>query len=120
METVNQAKGNDKMVKKHSKPRREGLPTIRKGSQGLSVAYCQNLLNSRLSAERPLWVDGIFGPKTDKKVRQFQRNKGLTADGIVGPLTWSALEAGPPPIKKRPGRGAHVPTAKWPPSRTRA
>lgn len=85
----------------------QGLPTIRRGSQGPYVAYCQNLLNARGAAHPVLWVDGIFGPKTDAAARLFQMMKGLVSDGIVGPLTWAALEAGPPPIKKRPA--AHAP-----------
>ncbi len=32
-------------------------------------------------------VDGINGPKTIAAVKSFQRKYGLTADGIVGPLT---------------------------------
>ncbi len=32
-------------------------------------------------------VDGINGPKTIAAVKAFQRKYGLTADGIVGPLT---------------------------------
>lgn len=78
------------------------LPTIKRGSTGLHVAYCQNLLNHRPPIHQLLWVDGIFGPKTDARVRQYQSTKQLGADGIVGPLTWAALEAGPPPIKRRP------------------
>ena len=85
-----------------------GLPTIRRGSKGSHVAYCQNLLNTRLD-KRPLWLDGIFGPKTNNKVRTFQRLRRLKADGIVGPLTWNALEAGPPPIKKRPSGAIVIP-----------
>lgn len=79
-----------------------GLPMIRIGSTGPSVAYCQNLLNARLPPP-PLWVDGIFGPKTDASVRTFQMSRQLMVDGIVGPQTWAALEAGPPPISRRPG-----------------
>jgi peptidoglycan hydrolase-like protein with peptidoglycan-binding domain len=83
----------------------QGIPTIKKNSQGLSVAYCQNLINSRLPTPPLLWVDGIFGQKTDVKVRQYQQRKFLAADGIVGPLTWVALESGPPAIRKRPTSG---------------
>ena len=32
-------------------------------------------------------VDGIFGSNTQKAVKSFQRNVGLTADGIVGQAT---------------------------------
>lgn len=73
---------------------------IRCGSTGSRVAYCQNLLNARLMTQPCLWVDGIFGPKTDVRVRQYQAMKGLPVDGIIGPKSWASLEAGPPPIKK--------------------
>lgn len=36
-------------------------------------------------------VDGWYGPDTARVVTAFQRDKGLTADGIVGPVTWAAL-----------------------------
>ena len=36
-------------------------------------------------------VDGIAGRKTREAVMAFQRKVGLTADGIVGPKTFSAL-----------------------------
>ncbi|WP_295399599.1 peptidoglycan-binding protein [uncultured Thiocystis sp.] len=78
------------------------LPTIKSGACGPYVTYCQNLLNARLPGQGCMWVDGIFGPKTDAAVRQFQSMRRLKLDGIVGTQTWEALEAGPPPIKKRP------------------
>lgn len=36
-------------------------------------------------------VDGIFGTRTKKAVLQFQRDNGLTADGIVGKQTLKAM-----------------------------
>jgi hypothetical protein len=38
------------------------------------------------------FVDGFFGPNTDKWTKTFQRLNGLGDDGSVGPLTWSAAE----------------------------
>ena len=36
-------------------------------------------------------VDGVYGTKTKKAVSTFQSANKLTADGICGPKTWSAL-----------------------------
>jgi hypothetical protein len=36
-------------------------------------------------------ADGVFGPKTDQAVRNFQNVNGLAVDGIVGATTWNAL-----------------------------
>lgn len=36
-------------------------------------------------------TDGIWGDVTDKYVKEFQRLKGLTVDGEVGPNTWYAM-----------------------------
>jgi len=38
-------------------------------------------------------ADGIFGPGTERAVRQFQASQGLDVDGIVGPKTHAALDA---------------------------
>ena len=36
-------------------------------------------------------VDGIFGPRTDRALTEFQRNAGLVADAICGPATVGGL-----------------------------
>lgn len=35
-----------------------------------------------------LAADGAYGPASREVCRRFQRQQGVTADGIVGPLTW--------------------------------
>jgi N-acetylmuramoyl-L-alanine amidase len=36
-------------------------------------------------------VDGIFGSRTEDALREFQRNRGLSADGACGPVTLREL-----------------------------
>jgi len=58
-------------------------------SSGDDVAQLQQKLNTL-----GYWagkVDGIYGPKTKSAVIQFQKAKGVRADGIVGPQTLKAL-----------------------------
>jgi hypothetical protein len=38
-----------------------------------------------------LSADGVFGPMTERAVKRFQRRHDLLADGIVGPITRGAL-----------------------------
>jgi peptidoglycan hydrolase-like protein with peptidoglycan-binding domain len=63
------------------------------GSSGPEVAGLQTELNCRPpSRQTPLESDGTFGPRTLDRVREFQVDNGLAADGIVGPLTLAALD----------------------------
>ena len=64
--------------------------TIKRGSQGGDVKECQVLLTRK--GYDPGEPDGVFGKKTEAAVKAFQKDNGLTADGIVGPKTWAALE----------------------------
>ena len=61
----------------------------RKGSRGNEVKAVQQALK-----DRGLYtgsVDGIFGSATEAAVKKFQKQQGLTADGIAGPQTLKRL-----------------------------
>ncbi|WP_217442055.1 MULTISPECIES: peptidoglycan-binding protein [Myxococcus] len=78
-------------------------PTVRQGSKGATVTTLQKKLAA--AGFNPGPIDGDFGPKTRAAVLSFQKAKGLKQDGIVGPKTWGALNAGgvKPPPKPQPG-----------------
>ena len=63
--------------------------TLRYGSRGDEVALLQRKLRA---CGYTLAVDGIFGPMTREAVRSYQAQRGMTADGIAGPVTWAALD----------------------------
>ncbi|MBN8471494.1 peptidoglycan-binding protein [Corallococcus exiguus] len=64
---------------------------LRLGSTGSAVANLQNHLRLAGLYRRP--IDGCLGTDTAYAVRQFQFDRNLSADGIVGPSTWAALSA---------------------------
>lgn len=67
-----------------------------RGDSGPGVERWQEDLNRWLQNERPkraqLVVDGIFGRRTERATRAFQKAMDLTVDGIVGPQTRAAME----------------------------
>lgn len=63
------------------------------GSSGQKVRELQSALNALPTIHPRLLVDGIFGPKTRSRVLEFQKQRNLKVDGVVGPLTWTALIA---------------------------
>ncbi len=65
------------------------MPTLKRGSQGAAVKTLQTLLKQKGFHAGP--VDGDFGPVTEAAVRSFQKAKKLVVDGVVGPVTWTAL-----------------------------
>lgn len=68
-----------------------GRPTLQQGSAGEAVKMLQRTLNRWYPQLRPLVEDGQFGPATRARVIYFQQRSRLTADGIVGPKSWTAL-----------------------------
>lgn len=57
--------------------------TLKKGSRGNEVKLLQEFLDTD--------TDGVFGPGTERAVKEWQAKNGLSADGIVGPATWDAM-----------------------------
>ena len=67
-------------------------PTLRRGDKGDAVILLQSEL-IRLGYPLPKYgIDGDFGKETEMAVKQFQQDNRLTADGVVGPKTWKALD----------------------------
>src|SRR5947209_7262894 len=63
---------------------------LQEGSTGDQVIQLQSKLKS-LGFD-PGAVDGDFGPKTTAAVIAFQQSKGLSAEGVVGQQTLSAMQ----------------------------
>ena len=66
-----------------------GSRTMKRGDRGWDVAAMQYILARR--GYPPGAIDAVFGPMTDTALRNFQRAYGLSADGLAGPVTISAL-----------------------------
>lgn len=66
-------------------------PTLRRGNPR-NPKFLVLDLQRKLSFP-PDKCDGSFGPLTEARVREFQRNNDLVPDGIVGPKTWTALDS---------------------------
>ena len=62
--------------------------TAGSGAVSQAVSGIQYLLKARGHA---VATDGSFGPATRAAVIAFQTAAGLTADGVVGPVTWAQL-----------------------------
>jgi len=73
-----------------------------RGDSGSDVYYLQTLLNQNGYS---VPVTGYFGSQTEDRVISFQSNNALTADGIAGSSTLSALEGFVP---EKPGSSSSV------------
>ena len=60
-----------------------GTP-VQKGSKGDAVKLVQAMVKANP-------VDGGFGPGTEAQVKVWQKANGLTADGVIGPVTWKKM-----------------------------
>lgn len=62
---------------------------IDRNMSGADVTVLQAILVARGYTVNA--TNGVFDESTDKAVRRFQSDSGLAADGVVGPLTWTAI-----------------------------
>ena len=65
-------------------------PTLHSGSTGEAVRELQIAL--RETGNGPGAIDGMFGSQTEAAVKAFQAQRGITVDGIVGPITWRNID----------------------------
>jgi peptidoglycan hydrolase-like protein with peptidoglycan-binding domain len=65
-------------------------PTLQRGSTGEAVRELQMALQETGNDPGP--IDGVFGSQTEAAVKAFQVERGITVDGIVGPITWRNLD----------------------------
>lgn len=70
------------------------LPILRKGSKGSEVRTLQKLLIINGCSVGKSGVDGSFGTDTLNGVKEYQKKRHLTIDGIVGINTWIDLLKG--------------------------
>lgn len=73
------------------------MRVIRRGSKGMTVRSWETFLTGRGNFKSE--IDGTFGDDTHASTVEFQKQNGLSPDGVVGPKTWAcALELGYPGI----------------------
>jgi peptidoglycan hydrolase-like protein with peptidoglycan-binding domain len=65
-------------------------PNLQKGSTNPAVRDLQEALKAL--GYNPGPIDGVFGATTEAAVKAFQQAKGITADGIVGKVTWINID----------------------------
>ena len=77
-------------------------PTIRRGNKGADVIECQTML-TRLGYDiGKTGIDGDFGRATEAGVKAFQSDHKLVVDGVVGPMTWDALDKAIAQLNEKP------------------
>ena len=90
---------------KTRKPKRIAL--LKRGKKTGRIKLWQRIL--RACGHTQVKADGVFGPITERATRDWQHQRGLTADGVVGPRTWArALLSDADGRLRRGDTGPHV------------
>jgi peptidoglycan hydrolase-like protein with peptidoglycan-binding domain len=76
------------------------MSILKKGMRGAPV--------KRLQTKLGVEADGVFGPATERSLRDFQKSAGLAVDGIAGPDTFSAIGLPELVLLRRGTRGEMV------------
>jgi len=61
-------------------------------SPGATGGQVKTLQQALTALGYPVTADGDYGPATETAVKNFQTAKGLTPDGVVGPVTLAELQ----------------------------
>ena len=67
----------------------EPQQTMRRGDRGDHIVELQRELKR---VGHNIKVDGVFGPSTERAVKQFQKLVGIVVDGVVGEKTFAVLK----------------------------
>lgn len=65
-------------------------PFLKRGSEGIFVNNLQSVL--KMLGYYKGNITGKFDLATEHAVKSFQADRALVIDGIVGPVTWAALD----------------------------
>ncbi|WP_259344274.1 L,D-transpeptidase family protein [Priestia flexa] len=91
------AAANGYKVSGSSQPSQPAVSGLKKGSRGNEVRTLQQKLTSLGYDTKG--VDGIFGNNTDTALRRFQKDRGLSVNGVVDSATQKALNGAKPGVK---------------------
>ncbi len=77
-----------------------GTSTLKNGSKGETVKELQRFLNDKLNLG--LEIDGVLGPKTISVIKKWQKDNGLTPDGLIGAKTKALMNTLVPSVGIEP------------------
>lgn len=81
--------------------RRRGVGGSRGSSSHLQVQAALRALN--YGKDRPVVIDGYFGPETRDALHSFQKRRGLPESDGVGGSTWLTIQARMRDLGRCPG-----------------